>query len=208
MLNSTELEAIKMIRNTIVHKGYFPSMRELSKMLGYKSPRSASVITEGLIQKGMLKKKGNGKLILAELEASEETNAQTIDIPLLGSVACGLPILAEENVTAMIPVSVQIAKPSNRYFFLRAKGDSMNEAGIDDGDLVLIKQQNSANNGDLVVALIDENATIKELQIQNDCIILKPRSTNKNHQPIILTRDFQVQGVVAQVIKDNGKNSN
>ena len=76
----------------------------------------------------------------------------------------------------------------------------MNEAGIDDGDLVLIKQQNSANNSDLVVALIDENATIKGLQTQNDCIILKPRST-KNHQPIILTRNFQVQGVVVQVIK-------
>ena len=202
MLNSKELEAIKVIRNTIVHKGYFPGMRELSHLLGYKSPRSAWVITEGLVEKGMLMQKENGRFALAELEVGEGTAAQTINVPLLGTVACGTPILAEENITAMIPVSVQIAKPNNRYFFLRAKGDSMNEAGIDDGDMVLIKQQNTANNREMIVALIDEEATIKEFHRQDDCIILKPKSTNKNHQPIILTRDFQVQGVVVQVIKD------
>lgn len=202
MLNSKELEAIKVIRNTIVHKGYFPGMRELSLLLGYKSPRSAWVIAEGLIEKGVLIKKPNGRFALSEMEVGEGVAAQTINVPLLGAVACGTPILAEENITAMIPVSVQIAKPSNRYFFLRAKGDSMNEAGIDEGDLVLIKQQNTANNGDLVVALIDEEATMKEFHRQDDCIILKPRSTNKDHQPIILTRDFQVQGVVVQVVKD------
>lgn len=201
MLNKKELEALRVIRNTIVHKGYFPSMRELIKELGYKSPRSASVLVEQLTQKGILKKKQDGGLMLAEFEVTEGASAQTIDVPLLGTVACGLPILSEENITAMIPVSVQIAKPANRYFFLRAKGDSMNEAGIDNGDLVLIKQQNTANNNDLVVALIDDEATIKEFHRQNEAIILKPKSTNKNHQPIILTRNFQVQGVVVQTIK-------
>lgn len=202
MLNSKELEAIRVIRNTIVHKGYFPGMRELSLLLGYKSPRSAWVITEGLVKKGVLTQKENRRFALAEMEVGEGTTAQTINVPLLGTVACGTPILAEENITAMIPVSVQIAKPNNRYFFLRAKGDSMNEAGIDEGDLVLIKQQNTANTGERVVALIDEEATIKEFHRQGDCIILKPKSTNKDHQPIILTRDFQVQGVVEQVIKN------
>lgn len=203
MLTSKELEAIRLIRNTIVHKGYFPALRELSKNLGYKSPRSASVITDGLVQKGILTKKENGKLTLSEFELVEGAGAQTIDVPLLGTIACGLPILAEENITAMIPVSVQIAKPTNRYFFLRAKGDSMNDAGIDDGDLVLIKQQNIADNGDLVVALIDDAATIKEFQRQDDCIVLKPKSTNKSHQPILMTRDFHVQGIVVQIIKNN-----
>ena len=202
MLNPKELEAIKVIRNSIVNKGYFPGMRELSKELGYKSPRSAWVITEGLVEKGVLTQKENGRFALSELEVGESGTAQTINVPLLGTVACGTPILAEENFTAMIPVSVHIAKPNNRYFFLRAKGDSMNEAGIDEGDMVLIKQQNTANEGEMVVALIDENATIKEFHRQDDCIILKPKSTNKDHQPIILTRDFQVQGVVVQVIKD------
>lgn len=202
MLNFKELEAIKIIRNTLVHKGYFPGMRELSQLLGYKSPRSAWIITEGLVEKGVLTKKENGKYAFTEMEIGERTVAQTINVPLLGIVSCGTPLLAEENITAMIPVSVQIAKPNNRYFFLRAKGDSMNEAGIDDGDLVLIKQQNMANNGDMVVALIDEEATIKEFHRQEDCIILKPRSTNNKHQPIILTNDFRIQGMVVQVIKN------
>src|SRR3990172_9583741 len=108
MLNSKELEAIKVIRNTIVHKGYFPGMRELSLLLGYKSPRSAWVITEGLVGKGVLTQKDNGRFTLSEMEIGEGMAAQTINVPLLGTVACGTPIFAEENITAMIPVSVQI----------------------------------------------------------------------------------------------------
>jgi repressor LexA len=116
-------------------------------------------------------------------------------------VACGVPILAEENIDAMIPVSVKLAKPPHKYFFLRAKGDSMNEVGINDGDMVLVKQQITANNGDIVVALIDDEATVKEFHRQGNTIILKPRSKNKKkHQPIILTRDFQVQGLVVSTI--------
>lgn len=194
MLSNKELEAIRIIRNAVVHKGSFPTMRELIKELGYKSPRSATTIIETLIQKGALKRKKDGSLQLLDL--GEKTHAQTIDVPLLGIVSCGLPILAEENISAMIPVSIQLAKPPSRYFFLRAKGDSMNEAGINDGDLVLIKQQQTADNGTMVVALIDDEATIKEFYRQGDSIMLKPKSSNKKHQPIILTRDFQIQGVV------------
>lgn len=200
MLNNKELEALKVMRNAIMHRGNFPTMRELIAELGYKSPRSASLLVEQLIEKGLLIRKADGKLMLAEMELQERANAQTVDIPLLGTVACGLPILAEENITAMIPVSVQLTKPNNHYFFLRAKGDSMDEAGINDGDLVLIRQTNTAENGDLVVALIDDEATIKEFQRQNDCIVLKPKSTNKDHQPYILTRYFQIQGVVVTAV--------
>ena len=117
-----------------------------------------------------------------------------------GAIACGLPILAEENIEAMIAVSTKLAKPSNKYFLLQAKGDSMNEKGINDGDLVLVKQQNSADNGDIVVALIDDEATIKELRINDDNVLLLPRSSNKTHTPIILSRNFIVQGIVVSTI--------
>jgi repressor LexA len=120
----------------------------------------------------------------------------------VGSVACGIPILAEENIEAMIPVSKGLAKPGNRYFLLRAVGDSMNLAGIDDGDLVLVRQQPAAKNGDLVVALIDDAATIKEFYRAGDAVVLKPKSKNKRHQPIVLTEDFQVQGIVVKTIKN------
>ena len=78
----------------------------------------------------------------------------------------------------------------------------MNKKKINDGDLVLVRQQLSAKTGDIVVAIIDDEATIKELQISNSAIVLKPRSTNKRHQPIILDRDFLIQGIVVGVVPD------
>jgi repressor LexA len=200
MLTNKEIEALKVIRNRVMHEEGFPSLRKIMMDLNYKSPRSASLIIDQLIEKGLIQKKNDGSLLLMEMEVTNNASAQTVDIPLLGNVACGLPILAEENITAMIPVSIEIAKPNNKYFFLRAVGDSMDAVGINDGDLVLVKQQNSAENGDKVVALIDEEATIKEFQRQENAVVLKPRSTNKTHQPIILTRNFQVQGVVVMTI--------
>ena len=170
--------------------------------LKYKSPRSVSVILESLIDKGVLSKKDTGKLQLNEFEIEDSLmdNARTVKIPLLGSVACGLPMFAAENIEAEIPISVKLIKPNQKYFLLRASGDSMNDAGINDGDLVLIKQQQVANDKDLVVALIDDEATIKEFNRKQNMIILKPKSTNQKHQPIILTDDFKIQGIVETVI--------
>lgn len=200
-LNNIELNAVRAFRNYLMHNGRLPSVRELMKELGYKSPRSASEVIEKLLKKEVLIRKPDGSLQLMQGIMEEENGAQTVNIPMVGTVACGLPILAEENIDAMIPVSIKIAKPENTYFFLRASGDSMNEKGIDTGDLVLIKQQASATNGDLVVALVDNEATIKEFQHRGQMILLMPRSTNRSHQPIVLTNDFKIQGIVIDVIK-------
>ncbi len=200
LLTKNESEAVRIIRNSLLHKGEFPTVRELMIEMEYKSPRSAAVIMEQLIEKGILKRKIDGGLQLKDVSPEERGSAQTVDVPLVGSVACGMPMLAEQNVDAMIPVSVKLAKPPHRYFFLRANGDSMNEKGINNGDMVLVKQQSTANNGDLVVALIDEEATLKEFYHYGDSIILKPRSSNKKHQPILLTSDFQIQGLVITTI--------
>lgn len=201
-LTKKELETIRAIRNYLIKHGRMPSVRELMVDLKYKSPRSVSLILEALIDKGVLSKKDTGKLQLNEFEAKNSTsdNAQTVKVPLLGSVACGLPIIAEENVEAEIPVSVKLIKPNQKYFLLRASGDSMNEAEINDGDLVLVKQQQVANDKDLVVALIDDEATIKEFHKKQNMIILKPKSNNPKHQPIILTENFRIQGIVETVI--------
>lgn len=196
-LSTKELEAIRHIRNSIMHKGQAPSIRELMVSMGYQSPRSISLIIDSLMKKGFLKRKSDSKKlqIIKNLE-DDETRAQTVDIPLVGVVACGTPILAEENIEAMFPVSTKLARPSYRYFLLRVRGDSMNEKGINDGDLVLVRQQVTADNGDIIVALIDDEATIKEFHFSGNTIILKPCSTNEQHKPIILTRDFQIQGIV------------
>lgn len=195
-ISAKELEAIREIRNSLMHVGRIPSVRELMSSLGYRSPRSASLIIDKLIRKGVLRRKDNGNLQFVKSLGDDKTRAQTVDVPLVGMVACGAPMLAEENVEAMIPVSTKLARPPHKYFLLRAKGDSMNQKGIDDGDLVLVRQQTIAKDGDMVVALIDDEATIKEFRIGKETYVLKPRSKNKQHQPIVLTKDFQVQGVV------------
>jgi repressor LexA len=200
-LTKKQLDTIREIRNWLVHKGRTPSVRELMAALGYKSPRSAALIIDELVQKKILAKRADGTLQLVKSDTgSDSTHARTVNVPLVGTVACGAPILAYENIEGLIPVSVTLARPSYKYFLLKAQGDSMNMAGINDGDLVLVRQQNVAENGDKVVALIDDEATIKEFHHNKGVVVLKPRSTNKEHQPIILTDNFEVQGVVVATI--------
>jgi repressor LexA len=199
-LKPKQTEALKCIRNSLMHHSRVPSVRELMVSLGYKSPRSASLIIDDLISKGFLKKKLDGTLQLIHDSGENFINARTVNVPLVGTAACGLPIFAEENIEGMIPVSVDLARPGSKYFFLRVAGDSMNEAGINDGDFVLVRQQPLAEDGDIIVALIDDNATIKEYRRTKDTVVLKPRSSNKKHHPIILTSNFQIQGVVVTAI--------
>ena len=199
-VTNKELEAIREIRNSLMHVGRIPSMRELMSSLGYQSPRSASLIVDKLIKKGALRRKKDGGLQFVKSLGDDTTHAQTVDVPLVGMVACGVPIVAEENVQAKLPVSVKLARPPHRYFLLKATGDSMNQKGIDDGDLVLVRQQTTAKNGDIVVALIDGEAAIKEFHAAGETVVLKPQSKNKDHKPIVLTKDFQVQGVVVAAI--------
>lgn len=194
-----ELEAIRCIRNFIVYQGFSPSVRDVMKAMGYSSPRSAALIIASLIDKGIFKRKNDGSLQLIK-NIDNPMHAQTVDVPLIGTVPCGAPMLAQENYEATIPVSIKLAPHSHKHFLLRAKGDSMNLRGIDDGDLVLVRQQSTASNGDMIVALIDDDATIKEFQRVGGTIILKPRSKNKEHKPIILTQDFKIQGVVITTI--------
>lgn len=201
-LSIKELEALKIIRNFLVHQGRIPSVRELMIGLDYKSPRSSAVILKSLEEKGILRKKSDGSYQIIDFEIPENygSRAQTVKIPLLGNVACGLPIFADENIEAEVSVSVSMIKSGYKYFLLRAEGDSMDDAGINDGDLVLIRRQQDANNGDRVLALIDDEATVKEFTRSGGMVILKPKSTNKIHQPIILTSNFRIQGIVEQVI--------
>ena len=195
-----QLEAIRHIRNGLVHQGRTPSVRRLMTALGYKSPRSAQDILEQLQGKGVIRKLQSGDYQLMVDPNLGTARARTVDVPLVGSVACGRPILAEENIEGFIPVSTAIAKPGSKHYLLHARGDSMDRAGIKNGNVVLVRQQSTANQGERVVALIDDEATIKEYRRSNGMVVLMPRSTNRRHKPIILTNDFQVQGVVVAVI--------
>jgi repressor LexA len=200
-LTDKELEAFRVIRNSILHKGRAPLVRELMKELKYRSPRSVSYILEKLEAKGYISRPSRGQIRLKTDLPGTDSHAQTVNVPLVGSAPCGTPVFAEENIECTYPVSTALAKKSFRYFLLRATGDSMNEKGIQDSNLVLVRQQPTAENGDTVVALIDGKATIKEFHRQSQAVVLKPRSTNKQHQPIILTSDFQILGVVQSILQ-------
>ncbi len=200
-LNSKkELDALRYIRNTIIHNGESPSIRDIMAILGYKSPHSAMLIVRNLVAGGYLRRKTDGSLQLLKQPLELAGQAQTVDIPLVGTITAGIPLLAEENFEMMVPVSTKLAKSPHQYFLLHVNGDSMNAKGIEDGSLVLVRQQPDADNGQDVVALINDEATVKELHRTKDAVVLKPRSTNPSHKSIILTDDFQIQGVVVASI--------
>lgn len=198
-LRPKELAAIRHIRNWMSYKGRSPSIRELMAAMGYKSPRSVQDILEHLTSKGIIRKIGRDYQLIKHPDLGP-VHAITVNVPLVGTVAAGLPIVAEENIEGFVPVATSLAKPGSKYFLLHVKGDSMNDAGIDDKDLVLVRQQPYADEGQKVVALIDDEATVKEFHKGKGVVILKPRSKNKEYQPIILNSDFQIQGVVVATI--------
>jgi len=199
IISSKSREALRFIRNQVMHSSKVPSIRELQRLMGYKSPRSALLLVEELVNGGYLERKDDGSYrLLRDLE--ENNVAQTVLVPLVGIVTCGVPILAEENIQAHIPVSTVLIGRGSKYFLLKARGDSMDLAGINDGDLLLVRQQPVADNGDRVVALIDDEATVKVFQKSSNIIVLIPKSSNPKHQPIIVTSDLKIQGVITAVI--------
>lgn len=189
-----KLEKSYNMINSYVQNRRQPSLDDL-----YKIARILGVDARDLLDKDAYNRK-EGVSDVDDTSGNIVIPTQTVNIPLLGTIACGTPILAVGNIEAEIPVSTDLIKGSSKYFLLRAKGNSMNEVGINDGDLVLVKQQITAENGDFVVALIDDEATIKEFHKNSDAIVLKPKSTEQKHQPIILTRDFRIQGIVVATI--------
>lgn len=196
-LSDKDKKAFALIRNKIINYGESPSLREINEVTGGKSPRSASLVVDRLIKADLVKKNGRS-LILTNTQPTGSVT--TVDIPLIGAVSCGAPMLAEENVETYIPVSIALAKKGSKYFLLRATGDSMNEADINNGDLLLIRQQETAVNGDKVVALINDEATVKFFEKKDNIVILRPKSKNTIHKPIILTDNCQIQGVVVAVL--------
>ena len=196
-LSDKDKKAFAIIRNKIIHYGESPTLREINGVTGGKSPRSASLIIDRLVASGLIKKNGRSLILL---NTYDDSSVSTVEVPLVGSIACGTPIFAEENIQTYISISTRMAKKGSKYFLLRALGDSMDEAGINSGDLLLIRQQETAENGDKVVALINDKATMKIFERTRDAVILRPKSKNKDHKPIILTDNCMIQGVVVAVL--------
>lgn len=157
-------------------------------------------MVEKLIEAGYLARQAGRALVLVRDLPETSDHERTVEVPLVGNAACGRPLLAEENLEAQIPVSEQLATPGHRYFLLRALGDSMNRVGIEEGALVLVRQQPDAENGETIVALINDEATIKQFWRKENVVVLKPQSSNPDHQPIVLSENFRIQGKVVATI--------
>ena len=192
-LSKMQQKIYEYIAACIREQGYPPSVREIGEAVGLKSPSTVHFHLKRLEEAGVIEK-GAGKGRAITLRESPKPENQ---VPVVGNVAAGSPILAEENITDTISLPTDIVGDSPS-FLLSVRGESMIEAGINDGDYVVVKEQPVANNGDIVVAIIDDGATVKRFFKESDHIRLQPE--NSTMEPIITT-DCAIAGKVVAVFR-------
>ena len=178
-------------------KGYPPSVREICQAVSLKSTSTVHGHFKRLEKRGVIYRDPTKPRALEIVELSNEEK-ELIDIPIVGKVTAGMPILATENIEDMFQIPINYVKHNNDLFILKVTGDSMIEAGILDGDLAIIEQKNVATNGDIVVALIENEATIKRFYKENGFIRLQPE--NKNYEPIIV-EDCSILGKLVGIYR-------
>lgn len=174
---------LDFIKSQVKLNGVVPSIREICTACGLSSTSSVHLQLENLEKKGYIKRKQAKTRNIEILEKNfyEKNNEELVNVPILGDVSAGLPQLATEQIESYFPIPVSYLK-NNDAFMLKIKGNSMINAGINDGDLVLVNKQSMANNKDIVIALLDDEATCKRFVIENNEIILKPE--NELYEPI------------------------
>jgi len=205
-LNEKQRKILDFLKQQIEEKGYPPSVREICSAMGYKSTSTVHGYIEQLQKNGYLQKDPTKpralKIIDNESSAKRDmeyyTRKELVEVPVVGKVTAGMPILATENIEDTFPLPVDLVQNSTA-FMLRVQGDSMVEAGILDKDYVLVKQQSVASNGEIVVALIDDEATIKTFYKEKDHIRLQPQ--NKFYEPIIVRDNVTILGKVIGVFR-------
>jgi len=195
MLNLTaqQIKVFDVIKESMQNNGYPPTRAEIARILDFKSVNAAESHIKALVKKGVIEKvPGSSRGIKLVEEAS--------GIPLVGSVAAGSPILAVENIEKTIPLN-PLTKAVD--FFLRVQGDSMIEAGILDNDLVGIKKTNNAENGEIVVARIDEDVTLKRLSKNETSIKLIAENSAYEDIHVSEQTDFAIEGKAVGVIRES-----
>lgn len=207
-LNEKQQLILDFVNSQVEEKGYPPSVREICKAVGFKSTSTVHAYLEKLEKEGLIHKDptkpraikvvGNKKLAPVKNIESYVTRKELVDVPIIGKVTAGQPILAVENIEDTFPLPVNFVQNSTA-FMLKVQGDSMIEAGIFDKDLVLVKQQSTAINGDIVVALIEDEATVKTFYKEKNHIRLQPE--NQYLDPIIVRDNVSILGKVIGVFR-------
>lgn len=192
-LSSKQLEILEYLKECILKKGYPPAVREICEAVHLKSTSSVHAHLETLEQRGYIRKDPTKPRAIEILDDTFNlTRRELVNVPIVGTVSCGSPLLAVENIDGYFPVPPEYLH-NKETFMLKVKGDSMINVGIYDRDLVLVEQGNTARNSDIVVALIDDSATVKTFYKEDGHIRLQPE--NDTMEPIIV-EDVSILGKV------------
>jgi repressor LexA len=196
-LTKRQKEIFYFIRNYASKTGYPPTVREIGKAVGLHSSSTVHAHLANLEKVGLLRRDPTKPRAIELLVGRAKRAVQASSVPVVGEVAAGEPVLAEENIEEYLELPSVIGGDEGD-FILQVKGDSMKDAGIIDGDFVVVQQSSSARNGQIVVALLEDEATVKRFFREKDRVRLQP--ANKEYKPI-RTRDAQVVGRVVGVFR-------
>ena len=190
-LSPKQLAILEFLKDEILSKGYPPAVRDICAAVGLKSTSSVHAHLETLEELGFIRRDPTKPRAIEILDDDFNlTNREVTNVPMIGTVAAGQPILAEENIQDYFPIPVEHL-PNAQTFMLRVKGESMIQAGILNGDYVMVEMTSSVRNGDMVVAILDGEATVKTFYKEDGYIRLQPE--NDALEPIIVTPDQPIQ---------------
>lgn len=204
LLSGKQKEILDFLNRQIQQKGYPPSVREICSAVGLRSTSTVHGYLQRLEKKGLIHKDPTKPRALRVTDGSNKQSSnyfmgkELVGVPVVGRVTAGQPILAVENIEDTFPLPVEYTGNSDS-FMLKVRGDSMVDAGILDGDYILVRQQRTANNGDIVVALIEDEATVKRYYKENGYYRLQPE--NQYMEPIIVNDGLSILGKVTGVFR-------
>jgi len=200
LLTKRQAEILNFIKTHIQYSGFPPTISEIQGQFSFKSPNAVQEHLKALVRKGQIRRTPNQwrglELTVSNKNGNEAAHYSTVSVPLIGRVTAGLPILAEENFEGTISVDRSLVGRATRLFALHVRGNSMIKAGIYDGDIAIAQQQSAADHGDIVIALLGDEATVKRFYRKKKLIILQPE--NDVMQPLRVSEgsDFKILGKV------------
>ena len=197
-LTARQKAVYAFITETLRERGYPPTVREIGEYFNMKSTGSVRDHLGALEKKGFIRRIANTSRGIELVNADDRPGANTVPVPLLGRIAAGTPLLAEENFEELLAVDRRLVGGSGELFALRVNGESMQDAGIFDGDLVFVRKQPQAENGDIVAALINNEATVKYFFHEGGRVRLEP--ANEAYSPIIVGPDTGEFSIIGKVV--------
>jgi repressor LexA len=196
-LTARQQEILTFVQRYAESHGYPPSVREIGQAMGLTSSSTVHSHLEALVRKGFLRRDPSKPRALEILRDGHGPTVRAVSLPVIGHVAAGSPILAEQNIEDYVAVSADLTRGAEA-FVLRVRGDSMIEDGILDGDLLVVRRQATADNGDIVVARVGDEATVKRFYREGDRIRLQP--ANSAMEPVVV-RDVVIEGKAVALLR-------